>query len=112
VALIVVGNLAGYAIIGQARSVPDVLMLIAVVLAWDYAFNKAEYCFPRLRGIVQDSPTLLIQDGIVLKYNLSKEQLTEQELAASLRKQGIFDIGRVRQAVLEVDGHISVMEKD
>lgn len=112
VALIVVGNLAGAAIIGSAKSVPDVMLMLAVVLAWDYGFNTAEYYFPRLRGVAQDSPTLLIHDGVLLKHNLKKEKLTEQELAASLRKQGIVDIGRVRQAILEVDGQISVAQKE
>lgn len=112
ITLILVGNLAGYAIIGEAKSITDVLLLLAVVLAWDYAFNVGEFYFPRLRGIAQDSPALLIHDGKLLRNNLRKEKLTEQELAASLRKHGIADITRVRQAVLEVDGHISVIEKD
>lgn len=112
IALIVVGNLAGSAIVGEAKSVPDVLLLLAVVLAWDYAFNMAEYYLPHWRRVAQDSPTLLIHDGVLLKQNLKKEKLTEQELAASLRKRGIFEIERVRQAILEVDGQISVLEKE
>lgn len=36
--------------------------------------------------------------------------MTEEELAASLRKQGIVDVGRVRQAVLEADGEVSIVQ--
>jgi uncharacterized membrane protein YcaP (DUF421 family) len=112
IALIIVGSLAADAIIGQADTILDVLLMAIVVLLWDYLFNVLEYYFPRFRRIAQDSPTLLIHNGELVKENLSKEKLTEQELAASLRKQGVADISRVKQAVLEVDGQISVVEKE
>ena len=88
-----------------------ILLMLAIILLWDYVFNVLEFHFPRFRRIAQDSPTLLIHNGHVLERNLRREQLTEEELKASLRKQGIEDIGRVKQAILEVDGHISVIEK-
>lgn len=112
IALVVVGNLAGSAIVGDTKGTVDILLLAVVVLLWDYVFNLLEYRFPRLRRIVQDSPTLLIHNGTVIEANLRKEKLTEQELAASLRKQGVADVERVKQAVLEADGKISVVEKD
>ncbi len=112
VALIVVGNLAGGAIIGNSDSIPDVLLLSGIVLAWDYAFNLMEYYFPALRRVVQHTPTLLIHEGVLLGKNLKKEKLTEEELDACLRLEGITDRAQVRQAVLEVDGHISVVKNE
>lgn len=63
IGLIIVGNLAGQAIAGEAMAGPDLLLLIAVVLAWSHVFNLLEYYFPRLRGVAQDTPTLLVYDG-------------------------------------------------
>lgn len=111
-ALIVVGHLAAYAIVGESKTVPDILLMVGIVFGWDYLFNLLTYHFPRLRGFAQDSPTLLIHNGVILKENLRREKLTEQELTASLRKQGISDLGRVKQAILEVDGQISIVEND
>jgi uncharacterized membrane protein YcaP (DUF421 family) len=112
IALVIIGSLAADAIVGEAKTLPDLLLMALVILLWDYLFNLAEYYFPRFRKIAQDTPTLLIHNGVLLKDNLRKEKLTEQELAANLRKQGVSDIAGVKQAVLEVDGHISVIEKD
>ena len=109
IALVIVGSLAADGIMGEANTVPDLLLMVFVITLWDYLFNLAEYYFPRFRGIAQDSPTLLIHNGIVLKDNLRREKLTEEELAASLRKQGISDLVKVKQAILEVDGQISVV---
>lgn len=112
IALVIVGSLAADAITVAAKTMSDYLVMGVVVLLWDYLLNLAEYHFPRFRRIAQDTPTLLIHNGRLLKDNLRKEKLTEQELESSLRKHGITDLARVKQAILEVDGQISVVEKD
>ncbi len=109
VAVIVVGSLAANAMSGGITGLSDIVLIMLTVLAWDYLFNLLEYRWPRLRGLAQDSPTLLIHNGRLVKPNLAKEWLTEQELLANLRKHGIEDIGRVKHAILEVDGQISVV---
>ncbi len=111
IALVIVGALAADAILGDSKSVLEIMLMVIVVLTWDYVFNLLEFHFPWFRRIAQDSPTLLIHDGRLLEANLRAEQLTIEELHASLRKQGIEDLRQVRQAVLEVDGHISVIER-
>lgn len=112
IALVVLGSLAADAIAGDAVSTLDLACMILVIVGWDYLFNLAEFRWPRLRGVVQDSPTLLVHDGVLLPQNLRREKLTEEELAAGLRARGVDDIAQVRQAVLEVDGSISVIKHD
>lgn len=112
IALIIVGSLAADAIIGDAKGTLDLLVMLLVVLLLDYFFNLLEYHFPRFRRVAQDTPTLLIHNGEILAGSLRKEKITEEELVASLRKCGVADVNRVKQAVLEVDGKISVIEKD
>ena len=111
IALVIVGSLAADAIMGGISALPDILLMILVIISWDYLSNLAEFHFPRFRGVAQDSPTLLVYQGVLLRENLRKEKLTEQELAASLRIQGIDDIADVQQAILEVDGQISVVAR-
>lgn len=112
IALVIVGTLASDAIMGDVQALTDILLMIVVILIWDYLSNLAEYHFPRFRGIAQDSPTLLIHRGVLLRDNLRKEKLTEEELIANLRKQGVAEIANVQQAILEVDGQITVVEKN
>ncbi|WP_437907579.1 YetF domain-containing protein [Sorangium sp. So ce327] len=42
---------------------------------------------------------------------MRREMVTEEELLAALRRQGITDITTVRSACLEADGEISVVKK-
>ena len=112
IALVIIGQLAGTAILGGTQALPDVLLLVAVVLCLDYLFNLLEYFFPRFRRIAQDTPTLLVHNGKVLEGNLRKEKITEQELRSSLRKQGVLEMHRVKVAVLEADGQVSVVQTE
>lgn len=51
----------------------------------------------------------LIKHGHILRHNLRRELLTEDELQSQLRQSGIDDIAAVKHAHLEPDGHISVI---
>lgn len=69
----------------------------------------------RSRGaanIVEGTPTLLIRHGQVLKENLGREGISEEDLLRALRAHGIEDVTSVRASILEVDGTISVMRED
>lgn len=66
---------------------------------------------PRLRTILEGSPTVLIQDGKILTENLYKERFTLQDLQSQLRLQQVFSIDEVQTAILEPNGHVSVKLK-
>lgn len=112
IALVIIGTLSADAIVGEAKTLLDLVLMILVIIFWDYMSNLAEYYLPRFRHVAQHSPTLLIYKGVMLKKNLRKEKITEQELSANLRLNGISDIAHVHQAVLEADGQISFIQQD
>lgn len=112
IALVIIGTLAADAIVGDAKTLLDLLLMILVIIFWDYVSNLAEFYFPRFRKVAQHSPTLLIYKGVMLKKNLRKEKITEEELLANLRLNGISDIEKVQQAVLEAEGEISFIKRN
>lgn len=66
---------------------------------------------PRLEERLVGTPTLLINDGHLLRDRLRRERVTEEEVMAALRRHGLTDPGEALMAVLEVDGTISVVPK-
>lgn len=112
IALVIIGTLAADAIVGDAKTLLDLLLMILVIIFWDYVSNLAEFYFPRFRKVAQHSPTLLIYKGVMLKKNLRKEKITEEELLANLRLNGISDFEKVQQAVLEAEGEISFIKRN
>jgi uncharacterized membrane protein YcaP (DUF421 family) len=65
--------------------------------------------WPRLRRLVEGSPTLLVLHGEVIADHLRREGLDQETLEAALRERGVADLGDVEVAVLEIDGSISVV---
>jgi uncharacterized membrane protein YcaP (DUF421 family) len=53
---------------------------------------------------------LLVRNGQLLRRNMRRELITEEELMTQLRLQGVEDLGSVRKACMEGDGQISVVK--
>jgi len=110
VVIVLIGGIATTALEMAPMSISDVLVVIITILFWSFALDWLAYRFPILRPYIQEPPTLLIQDGRILAKNLRQEMVTEEEMLAQLRIQGVHDIGDIKQAHLEADGTISVLE--
>jgi uncharacterized membrane protein YcaP (DUF421 family) len=63
----------------------------------------------RLENLVKTQPALLYYNGRALEQNLKDERITENELLASLRSQGLLSFSGVKAVVLESNGDISVV---
>jgi uncharacterized membrane protein YcaP (DUF421 family) len=113
--LLVIVLLADAAQNGMAdnyHSVTDGLLLVLTIVSWSYALNWIGYRFPRISHIIHPEALPLIKDGQLLRHNMRKELITEDELRGMIREQGIEDFTVVRRAYLEGDGQLSVIKKD
>ena len=57
------------------------------------------------------APLLLVRDGRMLKKNMRRELIRDDELMAQLREQGITHLDEVKRCYLEGDGHVSVIKR-
>ncbi|MFN3725480.1 MAG: DUF421 domain-containing protein [Allosphingosinicella sp.] len=110
--VIVIGGIGTEAIMGGSTSVGDTLLLIAIVVAWAYLLDALEYRIPAVQKLLRHRQTMLIDRGRMIRPNMRRELVTEQELMAVLREEGIDDVALVKSACLEADGEISVIRKD
>ncbi|MFC7688033.1 DUF421 domain-containing protein [Ureibacillus sp. GCM10028918] len=67
--------------------------------------------FSKIRALVDDRPTILIQNGTVIKKGMKKARIHTDELGMLLREQGIFSFNEVHYAVFETNGELSVLKK-
>jgi uncharacterized membrane protein YcaP (DUF421 family) len=56
----------------------------------------------------EGKPKILVRNGKVCKDVLAREQVTHSELVEALRREGCTSLTKVRYAVLENDGAISI----
>src|SRR5215207_5412493 len=99
------------AMAGEYRSIPAGILLVSTIIFWSYAFDWLSYKIPWFGRLIEPSPLPLIKDGKLLRRNMRHELITEEELMSQLREQGLDDVKKVKEAYMESDGHISVVEQ-
>lgn len=109
---IMIGDLAADGVKGRAESLTDILLMVSTVAMWVTVVDWLSYRSRWFRFLAQDSPTCLIRDGLLLRDNLRRETMSEEDLKAQLRRKDVDDIAHVREAYLEPDGSISVVKKE
>jgi uncharacterized membrane protein YcaP (DUF421 family) len=85
------------------------LFLVVVIVAWAIAIEAAAYKWPAFARIVKPSSLPLVKNGEMLRRNMRRELITEEDLRAQLRHHGVHDLAEVRQARMEGDGQLSVV---
>jgi uncharacterized membrane protein YcaP (DUF421 family) len=97
------------AIAGEYRSLPAGIILVATILFWSYALDWIGYRLPWFGRLIEPPPLPLIRDGKLLRRNMRRELVTEEELQSQVRLQGLEDVKQVRTANMESDGQISII---
>jgi uncharacterized membrane protein YcaP (DUF421 family) len=60
--------------------------------------------------VLEPQPVLLVKNGRMIRRNMNKELITEDEIQTHLRQQGIEDISEVKLTHLEADGEFSIIK--
>jgi uncharacterized membrane protein YcaP (DUF421 family) len=111
VVLLSLSNTVQNAIIGNDNSLSGGLIGAFTLLAINYLVIRFLFRHRRLDQIFEGSPTLLIEDGHVLKHALAKELLTKAELMTVLHRQGFDTVEEVQRCVLEPGGTFYIQRK-
>lgn len=65
----------------------------------------------RFRAILCGRPSIVVREGQVCQREMAKNRFTLDELSEELRIQGIADISKVKYAILETNGQLTVLLK-
>jgi uncharacterized membrane protein YcaP (DUF421 family) len=99
------------AMAGEYRSIPDGIILVATIIFWNFAVDWLSYKSKRFSRLLQPPETYLIKDGRLNYRTMRRELITREELMAQLHEQGLDDVSKVKEALIESDGRISVIQK-
>jgi uncharacterized membrane protein YcaP (DUF421 family) len=99
------------AMAGEYKSIPAGIVLVSTIIFWSFTLDWLSFKFPWFNRLTEPPPLLLIREGKFLRRNMRRELITEDELMSQLREQGIDDVEKVKEAYMEPEGHISVVEQ-
>jgi uncharacterized membrane protein YcaP (DUF421 family) len=111
VLLLVLSNAVQNAMVGPNTSLGGGLVAAGTLLVLTHVLHVVGRRNSAFRRRLVGSPTTLIRHGHVLHQNLDHEQLSDEELAQTLREHEVASPSEVELAMLEVDGAVSVIRK-
>jgi uncharacterized membrane protein YcaP (DUF421 family) len=100
------------AMAGEYKSLPDGIVLVGTLIFWNYAIDWLSFKFTWFERLIEPPPLPLIKNGKLLRRNMRRELITEAELIGQVREQGLDDLSKVKEAYIESDGRISVIERE
>lgn len=95
---------------GRYKSVTDGIIVVCTLMFWNFLINYASYHSPLIERLVSAPKIQIIKKGRLLRRNMRREYLTEEELMDHIRREGVEDISSVKSAFIEGDGRISIIK--
>ena len=105
--LVVIGDLVQQGVTQSDYSISGTFLAVATFALLTVGASYLSFRFRRLRPALDGEPIVLVEHGRPIEWNLRRERITMEELAAEARLQQIASIEDVRWAVLETNGSIS-----
>ncbi|MDY3554871.1 DUF421 domain-containing protein [Gemmata sp. JC717] len=110
--VVLVSECVSNALSANANSVPNGLVTASALLFWNYTLDRLAGRWPRLRRLLEPEPVQIVKDGKPVRENLDTEGISDDELRAQLRGNGIDDVAQVKSAFVESEGSVSVVKKE
>ncbi len=109
--IVLLGDAAQNGMIGEATSATDAIVLISTLVFWNVLIDWATYRFPAVERLFAAQRLCLVRDGRRNRRNMRREFISDEELMAKVREEGLEDLSRVKRMYLESDGEISLIRK-
>jgi uncharacterized membrane protein YcaP (DUF421 family) len=112
VVILVIANAVQNAMTGGDNSLVGGIVAATTLVAVNTAFSRVGHRVPYLKHLFESQATVLVEGGKLIKRNLERENVEEDELMMAVREHGLEQLDGVEAAYLERDGSISIIPKD
>ena len=113
VLLLVIGEATQQALLGDDFSVTNSVMIIATLIAIDVGFSQAKQRSKVLAKLIDGGPTIIVENGKPLTKRMREARITEADVMEAARSnQGIIEMEKIRYAIIERNGAISIIPMD
>ena len=110
--IVLLGNAVQNALLGSDTSMSGGLLLAATLMVLNWLVGYATARNKRIERMLEGEPVVLARDGHVFRDVLRRELVSRDDFAKSMREAGCSDVSRVRLALLETNGHITLLLRE
>ena len=111
--LLIISEATQQALLGDDFSVTGAALTIITLVTIDIVLGKLKTRYPRLEQLTEGGPVILVEHGRELKQRMEMTGISRDDILESARSnQGLEELSQIKYAVLEVNGHISIIPED
>lgn len=111
VLLLILSNAVQNSMNAGDNSLTAGLILAATLILLNYGLGLLTFKSRGIETLVEGRPEVLIHDGRVFQRVLDHQKITALELETAIRNAGCETVADVHLAILENNGHVSVIPK-
>ena len=109
VVTVALGSTLATVLLSKDIALAEGITAFCLLAGLQFVVTKLSMRFSLVENLVKAEPALLFFRGQFLQEILHKERVTQDEIRAAVRAQGIAAMNEVEAVVLETDGSVTVM---
>lgn len=113
VLLLIISEACQQALVDDDHSLTGAFLSITTLVFVDIMISLASSKWKKVDKVINGVPLIILMDGKLLKERMEKARIDESDIMEAARKlRGIDSIDKIKYAVLEKDGQISIIPNE
>ncbi|MBK4736565.1 DUF421 domain-containing protein [Noviherbaspirillum pedocola] len=108
---VALGSTLSSILLTRSISLSEGWLALALLIGLQFAITWLSVRSGSISALVKTQPTLLMRDGRMIEDAMRKVRVTQDEMRAAVRRQGIGGMEQVAAAILETDGSLSIVPR-
>jgi uncharacterized membrane protein YcaP (DUF421 family) len=110
--LLILSETTQQALIGNDYSLSKAFLAILLLVSAEIGLSILKHKVPALQKWLDGTPTVIVQNGKILKDRMDWSRIDEDDILAAAREtHGLERMEQIKYAVLEINGYISIIPK-
>jgi uncharacterized membrane protein YcaP (DUF421 family) len=112
VLLLIISEATQQAMIDNDNSMTNALLLVTTLVGLNILFSFIAKRSKGFEKLIEDVLLVIVEDGKPLKERMQKERVNEDEVMEAARElEGLERLEQIKYAILERNGHITIIPK-
>jgi uncharacterized membrane protein YcaP (DUF421 family) len=112
VLLLIISEATQQAMIDNDNSMTNALLIVVTLIGMNILFSVLTRRWEGFGKLVDDVPLVIVEDGKLVQDRMRRERVSENEVMEAARElQGLERLEQVRYAILERNGHITIIPR-
>lgn len=109
--IVLLGNAVQNALLGTDTSLAGGLLLAATLILLNYGVGWLTARSRRMERLIEGEPVVIARNGKLFDSVLRRELVSRADFEVAMRQQSCIGVEEVELALLETNGHITIIPK-